>query len=213
MTREEFDKIVSIKIEPNRVEKNNYNPDTNNYGRFYRIWDRDWFIFNLNHEGNSVFTNEEGDRHLQLLYQVNKTLTEEDWDTLLPDIYYREFNKSFDVLCEQTFPLFNRIKDFWSDLHLEIWQGIFSFGQNIRPLREALYKMFGGTPPNDGLLGTINCDWNGKLYCDTLMEIYPYFKDFNDKWHEHESFYRIVHKKNPWIEDGLLYSQKQISNN
>lgn len=63
MTREEFDKIISIKIEPNRVEKNNYNSETNNYGRFYKIWDKDWFIFNLNHDGNSVFTNEEGDRH------------------------------------------------------------------------------------------------------------------------------------------------------
>ena len=123
MTKEEFNEIIKI---PSKEKISKYNI-TAYRGKFNNKEQFDGIVQYLNRCGNQVFSNEDGDTNLRKFYS-NKVFTEEEWDILLPYIFYRDFNKAFDKLVEKVLPLFNRIPQYWGDLHLEIWQGIFSFG-------------------------------------------------------------------------------------
>lgn len=164
MNIEEFNEI--IKISPTSL-MSKHNITVQQY-RFNSKEHRDLVIWDLNCIGNQVFTNKEGDENLRSFYS-SKVFTEEEWDTLLPHIFYRDFNRAFDELAKKVIPLFNRIPEYWDDLHLEFWQGIFSFGTHWCTKDKSLKE-------------TINTPENGKLYCNTLLEIYPIFKEFIDKW-------------------------------
>ena len=122
MIREEFNNIIKT---PSKEKISEYNI-TAYRGKFNKR-QFDEIIWDLNYWGNQVFSNEDGDTNLRKFYS-NKVFTEEECNTLLPYIFYRDFNKAFDKLVEKVLPLFNRIPQYWGDLHLEIWQGIFSFG-------------------------------------------------------------------------------------
>lgn len=121
----------------------------------------------LNWNGNCIKTNEEGDSYIAGLYYTC-LYPEELWDKLLPTIYYREFNKDFDDFVKQVLPLFRKISKYYKDIDLEFWQGVFSFGESWVVEGKSLEK-------------SINSKKNGKLYCSTLLEIYPYIKEFLDK--------------------------------
>ncbi|CCZ13763.1 unknown [Prevotella sp. CAG:1092] len=63
---------------------------------------------------------------------------------------------------------------------------------------------------------SINAQENGKLYCDTLLDIYPIFKEFIDKWDNFIDcqciFYRFSRAIGPYQYKGLLYNQKYQKN-
>ena len=123
MTKEEFNNIVKT---PSKSLLDEYSIEVERNRFASKKW-REWVIHDLNYMGNAVHSNRSGDAYLRKLYTSN-VFTDKEWDVLLPDIFYRDYNKDFDQLAEKVIPLFNRIREFWSDLHLEIWQGIFSFG-------------------------------------------------------------------------------------
>lgn len=188
MTREEFDKIVEI---PSKSLWSDYNIKVERY-RFNSKEFHDLVIRDLNY-GSSIFTNEKGDTNLQRMY-TSKIFTEEEWDSLLPHIFYRDFNKAFDELAAKVIPLFNRIPQYWNDLHLEFWQGIFSFGTHWRTKGLSLRE-------------SINKPENGELYCNTLLEIYPIFEEFVIKWKDQRFLYRFCEAVGPDQYRGLLYEQ------
>lgn len=189
MTKEEFNEIVKI---PSKSLLGSSSIKIERY-RFNSKEFHNWVIQDLNYKGNSIFTNEEGDINLQEMY-TSKVFTKKEWDSLLPHIFYRDFNKDFDKLVEKVLPLFNRIPQYWNDLHLEIWQGIFSFGTHWR---------------TDGLSlrESINKPENGELYCNTLLEIYPIFEEFVIKWEDQQFLYRFCEAVGPNQYRGLLYEQ------
>ena len=186
MTKEEFNEIVKI---PSKSLWGSHSINVERY-RFNSKEFHNWVIRDLNYKGNGIFTNEEGDINLQEMY-TSKVFTEKEWDSLLPHIFYRDFNKDFDKLVEKVLPLFNRIPQYWNDLHLEIWQGIFSFGTHWRT--EGL-----------SLRESINKPENGELYCNTLLEIYPIFEEFIIKWEDQRFLYRFCEAVGPDRYKGLL---------
>ena len=162
MTREEFEKI--IKIRPKNVNLF--------YKEIYRNWfDKrlDYLISIINCDGNYINTDREGNNILRKIYYTGE-FSGKEFDIILPHIYYNDFNKDFEKVAKKVFPLFDKIKPYWKDIPLEINQGIFSFGTMPRITRcETLWDL-------------INKPENGKLYCDTLLKIYPMFKDLVDKY-------------------------------
>lgn len=198
MTREEFNEIVSKKYRFSKIDEANYAGNKDVYQRRFKSKGTDepyyrWIIEDLNQNGNSVFTNAQGDRNLNALYYFN-IFTEEQWDELIPQIYYRDFNKDFDKLVEIVVPLFQPISKFYDDLHLEFWQGIFSFDT---------HWAVSGKPVEE----QINSKENGKLYCDTLLQIYPYFKEFLEKWPKHHfTLFRFAEAVGPDTYRGILYN-------
>lgn len=161
-----------------------------------RFHDKNYYnllLDDLNYNGNSVFTNKEGDSNLRKLY-TSSVFTKEEWNTLLPHIFYRDFNSDFDKLSKKVIPLFNRISNYWDDLHLEFWQGIFNF---------ETHWCTKGKSPRD----FINSPENGKLYCNTLLEIYPLFKKFIDKWDNQYTLFRFCEAVGPNQYKGLLFEQ------
>ena len=189
MTKEEFNEIVKI---PSESLWGSHSINVERY-RFNSKEFHNWVIRDLNYKFDSIFTNEEGDINLQEMY-TSKVFTEKEWDSLLPHIFYRDFNKDFDKLVEKVLPLFNRIPQYWNDLPLEIWQGIFSFGTHWRT--EGL-----------SLRESINKPENGELYCNTLLEIYPIFEEFIIKWEDQRFLYRFCEAVGPDQYNGLLYEQ------
>lgn len=189
MTKEEFNEIVKI---PSKSLWSSHSINVERY-RFNSKEFHNWVIEDLNYNGNDIFTNEEGDINLQEMY-TSKVFTEKEWDSLLSHIFYRDFNKAFDKLVEKVLPLFNRIPQYWSDLHLEIWQGIFSFGTH--------WWVKDKSPKE-----SINKPENGKLYCNTLLEIYPIFKEFIDEWGNQYTLFRFCEAVGPNQYRGLLYEQ------
>lgn len=189
MSIEEFNEIIKI---PSTSLMSKYNIEIER-SRFSNKEYYDWVIQDLNYNDNAIFTNEEGDANLQKMY-TSKVFTEKEWDSLLPHIFYRDFNKDFDKLAKKVIPLFNRIPQYWNDLHLEFWQGIFSFNTHWSTKDKSLKE-------------SINKPDNGKLYCDTLLEIYPIFKEFIDKWDCQYTLYRFVRAVGPNQYKGLLYEQ------
>jgi hypothetical protein len=141
-----------------------------------------------------MFKNEDGDKHLALLYQT-KALTEEEWNDILPEIYYREFNEDFEKLRDIVDPLFGKIFRYHKDLYLEIWQGIFSNGAMNVELNDdgetyVIQRYLKGY-----LKDWINRPENGELYCKTLLEIYPYLREFLKKYpHEQYTFFRFYNE-------------------
>lgn len=107
-----------------------------------------------------------------------------------------EFEKEFHEMAEKVYPLFDKIAPFWNDLHLECWQGIFSFGTHWRCKGLPIEKQ-------------INSPENGKLYCNTLLEIYPVFKEFVTKWGiiGQEALFRFSQAVGPGYYEGLLYER------
>ena len=103
-------------------------------------------------------------------------------------------SKAFDKLVEKVLTLFNRIPQYWGDLHLEIWQGIFSFGTHLWVKDKS---------PKE----SINKPENGELYCNTLLEIYPIFKEFIDEWGNQYALFRFCEAVGPNQYRGLLYEQ------
>ena len=188
MIREEFNNIIKT---PSKEKISEYNI-TAYRGKFNKR-QFDEIIWDLNYWGNQVFSNEDGDTNLRKFYS-NKVFTEEEWNTLLPYIFYRDFNKAFDKLVKKVLPLFNRIPQYWEDLHLEIWQGIFSFGTHW--CTEGL-----------SLRESINKPENGELYCNTILEIYPIFKEFIDEWGNQCTLFRFCKAVGPNQYRGLLYEQ------
>lgn len=162
-------------------------------GRLYDKKYHKWVINDLNYDGNSVFTNKAGDSNLRELY-TSKVFTIEEWNILLSHIFYKDFNNDFNKLAKKVIPLFNRISDYWEDLHLEFWQGIFSFGTH--------WYTRGKSPKE-----SINSPYNGELYCNTLLEIYPIFKEFIDKWGNQYTLFRFCKAIGPNQYKGLLYEQ------
>jgi hypothetical protein len=65
-------------------------------------------------------------------------------------------------------PLFGKLYKWRKDINLEFWQGIFSFNT---------HWVVQGLSPEE----SINKKKNGKVYCDTLLEIYPILKEFLEK--------------------------------
>lgn len=189
MTREEFNNIIKT---PSKEKISKYNI-TAYRGKFNNKEQFGEIVWYLNHWGNGVFSNEDGDTNLRKYYS-NKVFTEEEWDILLPYIFYRDFNKAFDKLVEKVLPLFKRIPQYWDDLHLEIWQGIFSFGTH--------WWVKDKSPKE-----SINKPENGELYCNILLEIYPIFKEFIDKWGNQYTLFRFCEAVGPNQYRGLLYEQ------
>ena len=190
MTKEEFNNIVKTPSK-SLLDENSIEAERNRFAS--KKW-REWVIDDLNYMGNEVHSNRSGDAYLRKLYTSN-VFTDKEWDVLLPGIFYRDYNKDFDQLAKKVIPLFNRIREFWGDLHLEIWQGIFSFGT---------HWCTEGKSPKE----SINSPENGKLYCDTLLEIYPIFKKFIDKWGDHYTLFRFCEAVGPGMYRGLLYEQQ-----
>lgn len=188
MTQEEFNKIVKT---PSKSLLDKFNIEIIQH-RFASKEYHNWVLHDLNYFGNSILSNKAGDAYLRKLY-TSKVFTEEEWNILLPHIFYRDYNKAFNKLAKKVIPLFNRIREFWGDLHLEIWQGIFSFGS---------HWCTEGKSPEE----SINKPENGKLYCDTLLEIYPIFKEFIDKWGNHYTLFRFCEAVSPDMSRGLLYN-------
>lgn len=189
MIKEEFNTIVKTPSK-GKMSKHNiavYRDKFNSKRQF------DDIVWNLNCWGNQVFSNENGDANLRKFYS-NEVFTEDEWNILLPHIFYRDFNKAFDELTNKVIPLFNRIPEYWDDIHLEIWQGIFSFGAHWYTKDKS---------PRE----SINKPENGKLYCNTLLEIYPIFKDFIDKWGNRYTLFRFCEAVGPNQYRGLLYKQ------
>ena len=87
MTKEEFNEITKI---PSKSLWGNHSINVERY-RFNSKEFHNWVIQDLNYDGNDIFTNEEGDANLQEMY-TSKVFTEEEWDSLLPHIFYRDFN-------------------------------------------------------------------------------------------------------------------------
>ena len=48
---------------------------------------------------------------------------------------------------------------------------------------------------------------NGELYCNTLLEIYPIFKEFIDEWGNQYALFRFCEAVGPNQYRGLLYEQ------
>lgn len=198
MTQEEFNEIISKQYNFTKTDELNYlgnkecyqarfNSKNNENNHYY-----EWLIQDLNFSGNAVYTNKQGDRNLAALYYFN-IFTKEQWEDLIPQIEYREFNKDFDELTEKVVPLFRHIKEFYDDLHLEIWQGIFSYKSHWATANKK---------PED----QINSKKNGKLYCDTLLQIYPYFKEFLDKWPCGQfTLFRFAQAVGYGVYKGILY--------
>lgn len=199
MEKELFNQIVSKKYSFNQIDESNYLGNKEVYQCRFASKDSKepyyrWLVEGLNYKGNSVYTNEEGDRNLAALYHYG-IFTEEQWNDLIPQIFYRDFNKDFDELVNKVVPLFKPIKKFYNDLHLEFWQGIFSFGTHW-------------AVANKELKNQINSKRNGKLYCDTLLSIYPYFKEFLDKWpNEQYTLFRFAKAVGPNTYRGILYEE------
>ena len=189
MIKEEFDDIINT---PSKEKISKYNI-TAYRGKFNNKEQFGEIVWYLNHWGNQVFSNEDGDTNLRKFYS-SRVFTEEEWDILLPYIFYKDFNRAFDELAKKVIPLFNRIPEYWDDIHLEIWQGIFSFGSHWRTKDKS---------PRE----SINKPENGELYCNTLLEIYPIFKDFIDKWGNHYTLFRFCEAIGPNQYKGLLYEQ------
>lgn len=189
MTTEEFNNIIKTSSKE-KISKYNiavYRGKFNNKRQFDEI------IWDLNYCDNQVFSNEDGDTNLRKFYS-SKVFTEKEWNILLPYIFYRDFNKAFDKLVEKVLPLFNRIPQYWGDLHLEIWQGIFSFGTHWCTKDKS---------PRE----SINKPENGELYCNTLLEIYPIFKEFINEWGNQYTLFRFCEAVGPSQYRGLLYEQ------
>lgn len=193
MSIEEFNEIIKV---PSKEVISNHN---------IKVY-KDWFankkqfsnlVHDLNYYCNQVLLNQNGDTNLRKFYS-NKVFTEEEWDILLPYIFYRDFNKAFDKLVDKVLPLFNRIPQYWNDLHLEIWQGIFSFGTHWRTKDKS---------PKE----SINKPENGELYCNTLLEIYPIFKEFIDEWDNQYTLFRFCEAVSSNQYRGLLYEQCIVS--
>lgn len=189
MNKEEFNEIIKI---PSISLMSKHNIEIER-SRFSSKEHYDWVIQDLNYNGNAVFTNREGDANLQKMY-TSKVFTEKEWNSLLPHIFYRDFNKAFNKLTEKVIPLFNHIPQYWNDLHLEFWQGIFSFDTHWCTKDKSLKE-------------SINKPENGKLYCDTLLEIYPIFKEFIDEWGNQYTLFRFCKAIGPNQYKGLLYEQ------
>lgn len=174
MNKSTFKRIVSKKYNFSATDEFNYAGNKRVYQHRFSCKDNGVYghytdlLHDLNYDYNEAFEDDYGDFNLAALYHYN-IFTEEQWNELLPHIYYRDFNKDFDKLVKKVLPMFRKIEKYYDDIHLEFWQGIFSFGTHW-------------VTKGKDLRAQINSKENGKLYCDTLIEIYPHIKEFLDKW-------------------------------
>lgn len=126
-----------------------------------------WLIDDFNADGNAIFNNREGIENIICFVRCN-VFNEEEWKEILPHIFFEEFNEDFEVLMDSLEPLLGKIYRWRDDLHLEFWQGIFSFDSH--------WRVKGLTPRE-----SINSPYNGEKYCNTLIEMYPILKSFLEK--------------------------------
>ena len=129
------------------------------------LWE--YLINDFNGEGNEIFKNQEGIENIICFVRCN-VFNEEEWREILPHIFFEEFNKDYEELMDSIEPLLGKIYRWREDLHLEFWQGIFSFGS---------HWCVEGLSPKE----SINSPENGEKYCNTLLEMYPLLKSFLKK--------------------------------
>lgn len=107
--------------------------------------------------------------------------------------------EDFKILVEKVMPLFKEMDPkFYRDFHLECWQGIFSFGGH--------WAAPDCLPPECN----ITARRNGKEYCDILLKIYPYFKEFVGKYgyKGQKALYRFCRAVGPYTYVGILTDNK-----
>lgn len=129
--------------------------------------EKDYFkqlINTFNYNGNSIRENLEG-YYIIIQFIKHSIFTEEQWKVIVPYINFEEFNADYLKLEEKVLPLFGKLYKWRKDLHLEFWQGIFSFGT---------HWIVKGLSPKE----SINSKKNGEQYCNILLEIYPILKEF-----------------------------------
>ena len=151
--------------------------------------DIETLVHELNFKGGVVVTDRDGIDLINTLIYLD-VFSDEEWKEILQCIFFDTFNRDFEVLAKTVGPLFGKIYQYKKDFHLEFWQGIFSDHWRIHPRKnpmvqyqlqtgkltnEEVEKMFPEVLP---LEERINSKENGKLYCDTLLEIYPHIEKF-----------------------------------
>lgn len=190
MTEEKFFKLKKEIKDYVYVRKNAWSP-YDYWCNYRKYFDRgvEEIVREFNFKGGIVFTDSEGIDLINTLIYFD-VFSDEEWKEILPCIFFDTFNRDFDVLMETVGPLFGKIYKYKKDFHLEFWQGIFSDHWRIHPrenpmvqyqlqtgklTNEEVEKMFPEVLP---LEERINSKENGKLYCDTLLEIYPHIEEF-----------------------------------
>lgn len=123
-----------------------------------------YLIHDLNFDGNCIYLDKDGIRNI-ITFVRCEVFNDEEWKVILPHIFFEEFNREYDKLVLELAPMLGKIYRWKNDLHLDFWQGIFSFGSHWRTKGATLRQ-------------SINSPKNGELYCDTLIEMYPIIESF-----------------------------------
>ena len=126
-----------------------------------------YLIHDFNFAGNCIHTDKAGIRIIMTLVRC-EGFRDEEGKVILPHIFFEEFNLEYDKLVLELAPMLGKIYRWKDDLHLEFWQGIFSFGSHWRTAGMTLRQ-------------SINSPKNGELYCDTLIKMYPIIENFLQK--------------------------------
>lgn len=126
-----------------------------------------YLIHNFNFDGNCIYLDKDGIRNIMTFVRC-EVFSDEEWKVILPHIFFEEFNREYDKLAMELAPMLGKIYRWKEDLHLEFWQGIFSFGSHWRTKGMTLRQ-------------SINSPKNGDLYCDTLIEMHPIIEKFLQK--------------------------------
>lgn len=168
MTEERFLQICELSLTKkyDSTDKINYVGNKRVYQYRYKN-DLDLLVDGLNFDGNEIYDQRYGIFHICCLIHFN-IFTKKQWHKLLPYIFFEEFNCEYDELVQELTPMLDKISRWKKDLHLEFWQGIFSFGNHWCVKDKSIEE-------------SINSPENGELYCNTLLEIYPILKKFIDK--------------------------------
>lgn len=118
MTHNEFKRIVSVHITPDKIDKINYdNFNKEQYRNIYKNPNQIKYLYwDLNYSGNMIFTNKDGNRNLRLFYQFG-FFSEEEWNTIIPHIFYNKYNKDFSRIEQKVIPLLDKIKEYKTELH------------------------------------------------------------------------------------------------
>lgn len=128
-----------------------------------------------------------------------------------------EKEKDLNELINITMPLFNQIEEYWDDIHLEFWQGIFEFRtQNKNYFERTKSNMLNQArwlayiqhislkddveerieeyilqeiekAKTINPKELINSPENGEKYCNTLVKIYPHINKFIQKYPDSQS--------------------------
>lgn len=194
MTEEKFFKLKKESENCPYISKNAWSPYDYwcNYRKYFDRGVKE-IVREFNFKGGIVFTDSEGIDLIKTLIYLD-VFSDEEWKKILPCIFFDTFNRDFEVLVKTVGPLFGKIYQYKKDFKLEFWQGIFSDHWRIHPRENPMVqyqlqtgkltikeveKMFPEVLPVEE---RINSKENGKLYCDTLLEIYPHIEEFINKY-------------------------------